>query len=96
MKDLKKYISTNSVITDNVPIIRCDDRIREEKASLMLLDLFLSGNQGQYMTNSSLSYFCDEVKMENGRSYNWFNINLEAKTSLWPLAVCPLVLILQR
>ena len=64
MNELKKFISTNSVITDNVPIIRCDERIREEKASLLLLDLFLSGNQGQYMTNNALGYYCDAVEME--------------------------------
>ena len=79
MNNLKKYISTNPVITDNVPIIRCDDRIREEKTSLMLLDLFLSGNQGQYMTQRSLSYLCDEVEMANGRSYNRFDINLKTR-----------------
>lgn len=79
MESLQKYISTNAVITDNVPIIRCDDRIREERASLMLLDLFLSGNQGKYMADSSLSCPCDEVKMGNGNSYKRFYINLKER-----------------
>ena len=78
MKDLNKVIYKTDVIADNAPIIRCDERIREEKASLLLLDLFLSGNQGKYMNFACSGYSCDPFKKE-GKTFNRFEIDLKER-----------------
>ena len=78
MKALNEMISKVEVIADNAPIIWCDDRIREEKASLLLLDLFLSGNQGKYMNFACSGYSCDPFKKE-GKTFNRFEIDLKER-----------------
>ena len=78
MKALNEMISKTDVIADNAPIILCDERIREEKASLLLLDLFLSGNQGKYMNIACSGYSCDPFKKE-GKTFNRFEIDLKER-----------------
>ena len=78
MKALNEMISKVEVTADNAPIIWCDDRIREEKASLLLLDLFLSGNQGKYMNFACSGYSCDPFKKE-GKTFNRFEIDLKER-----------------
>ena len=53
MNIVESIVSKTAVVIDNIPTIDSSDRIREERASLLLLDLFLAKNQGVFMTRSS-------------------------------------------
>ena len=74
MSNVTDLISKTAVVTDNIPTIDSSDRIREERASLLLLDLFLAKNQGVFMTRSSNVYNCDRAE-KDGYFFNCFEIN---------------------
>ena len=74
MSKVTDLISKTAVVTDNIPTIDSSDRIREERASLLLLDLFLAKNQGVFMTRSSNVYNCDRAE-KDGYFFNCFEIN---------------------
>ena len=74
MNIVESIVSKTAVVTDNIPTIDSSDRIREERASLLLLDLFLAKNQGVFMTRSSNVYNCDRAE-KDGYFFNCFEIN---------------------
>ena len=74
MNQIESIISKTAVVTDNIPTIDSSDRIREERASLLLLDLFLGKHQGVFMTRSSNVYNCDRAE-KDGYFFNCFEIN---------------------
>ena len=74
MNQIESIISKTAVATDNIKTVNCSDRIREERVSLLLLNLFLSGNQGEYMNYASNTYKCNRAE-KDGYFFDSFEIN---------------------
>lgn len=74
MNTIEQIIAKTAVATDNIKTVNCSDRIREERVSLLLLNLFLSGNQGEYMNYASNTYRCNRAE-KKGYFFDSFEIN---------------------
>ena len=84
MNQIESIISKTAVATDNIPTVNSSELIREERASLLLLDLFLGKHQGRYMDYASYGYNCNTAA-KNGTTFTRFIIDTHQKDVIQPL-----------
>ena len=84
MNTIEKFIAKTAIATDNIPCSKSSELIREERASLLLLDLFLGKHQGRYMNYASYCYNCNTA-VKNGTTFTRFIIDTQQKDVIQPL-----------
>ena len=84
MNTIEKFIAKTAIATDNIPCSKSSELIREERASLLLLDLFLGKHQGRYMNYASNGYNCNTA-VKNGKTFTRFIIDTQQKDVIQPL-----------